>query len=384
MPSPIYLDHHATCPVDPRVLEAMLPTFTEQFGNAASKSHPYGWSAQGLVDEGRAQVAALIGARPEEIVFTSGATESSNLALFGTVRARTDRAPHVVTVQTEHKATLDACTVLEQGGAEVTRLAPRQDGTLDVEAVAAALRDDTALLSLMHVNNEIGTVHSLAPLGALCRARGVWFHVDGAQSLGRERVDVDEMGIDLMSLSAHKVYGPKGVGALFVRRRPRVRPRPLLFGGGHERGLRSGTLNVPGIVGFGRACALAGDGFDEDNTRLRGLRDRMLAGLRAGLGDVVVHGTLAARVAGNLNLGLPGVEAERLLLKVQREVALSTGSACTSMDIEPSHVLRAIGVPHDLAHCSIRIGLGRFNTVDEVDRATDVLVEAARGLRAAG
>lgn len=381
MDGPIYLDNHATTRTDPRVVDAMVPYFSEVYGNAASKSHPFGWRAQEAVDTARAQVAAAIGARPEEIVFTSGATESTNLALFGAADARRARGAHLVTAQCEHKATLDACIVLEQRGASITRLAPRKDGTLDHDTVAASLRDDTVLLSLMHVNNEIGTVHNLAALGAMTRPADIWFHADLAQSLGRVRIDVDEMNLDLASLSAHKVYGPKGAGALFVRRRPRVRPTPLLFGGGHERGLRSGTLNVPGVVGFGQACALAVADLDEETARLQALRDRLLDQLRAGFADLVVHGSMTDRVAGNLNLGLPGVEAERLLLKVQRELALSTGSACTSMDIEPSHVLRAIGVPHDLAHCSIRIGLGRFNTADDIDQAAAVLIAAGQALK---
>jgi cysteine desulfurase len=387
--APIYLDHHATTPVDERVLDAMLPYFREHFGNAASRSHPYGWRAEEGVDKARKQVAELIGARNKEIVFTSGATESDNLAIKGVVlaalRDRPGRRPHVVTAQTEHKAVLDACRALEDLGADVSYVAPDADGVVPAARVAEAMTDETVLVSLMHVNNEIGTINPIEEVGALCRAHEVphkvFFHVDAVQSLGRLPFDVDAVKADLVAISAHKIYGPKGVGALYVRRKPKVPLVPLIDGGGHERGMRSGTLNVPGIVGLGEACALAGAHLDDEPARVLGLRERLRETLQSELPMVELNGSLEQRVAGNLNLSFAFVEAESLLLSVQKDVALSSGSACTSATLEPSYVLKAIGVSHDLAHSSIRFGIGRTTTEDEIERAGARVVKAVRDLR---
>jgi cysteine desulfurase len=383
---PIYMDHHATTPVDPRVLEAMLPYFTEHYGNAASRSHSFGWKAEEAVEAARAEVASLVGATAREIVFTSGATESDNLAVKGLARfhaapgaARQGR--HLVTCATEHHAVLDSMATLEREGFEVTRLPVSPDGRLDPERVRAAIRPDTTLVSVMHANNETGVVHPVEEIGRLTRAAGVAFHCDAVQSAGRIPFDVEAAQVDLASLSAHKMYGPKGVGALYVRRRPRVRLLPLLDGGGHERGLRSGTLNVPGIVGFGRACALAAAEREAEAVRLLALRERLRLGILSGLADVVVNGSLAHRLPGNLNLSFAGVEGEALLLAL-RDVALSSGSACTSASLEPSYVLRAMGVPDGLAHASLRFGLGRFNTEEEVDHVVRLVLEKVRRLRA--
>lgn len=380
MKAPIYLDNHATTPMDPRVLEAMLPFFTEHFGNAASRTHPYGWRADEAVETARKQVAGLIGAKAKEIVFTSGATESDNLALKGVARARRDRGRHIVTSALEHKAVLDSCRALEKEGFEVTVVAPDQGGVVAAEQIEAALRDDTILVSLMWVNNEIGTVQPVREVGALCRARGVPFHVDAVQGLSVLPFDVEAMNVDLASLSAHKMYGPKGVGALYVRRRPKIDVVPLIDGGGHERGLRSGTLNVPGIVGFGQACELAKAERDLERERVGALRDRLWTLLEAGVTGIVRHGR-APQHPGNLSVGLPHVDAESLLLATNREVALSSGSACTSATLEPSHVLRAISVPHDLARSSVRFGVGRMNTEADIERAAQVIIAEAERLR---
>jgi cysteine desulfurase len=377
---PIYLDHHATTPVDPRVVDAMLPYLTERFGNAASRSHPYGWQAEEAVEQAREQVADLIGATPKEIVFTSGATESDNLALKGVAELATGR--HFVTSTIEHKAVIDPLRHLERSaGAQVTWLAPDREGLIAVEQVQAALRADTALVSLMHANNEIGVLNPVADLGALCKARGVLFHSDAAQSVGRIPVDVQAMGIDLLSISAHKLYGPKGIGALYVRRRdPRVRLAPQIHGGGHERGLRSGTLPVHQIVGFGAACALARAEMAAEAERLRALRDRLLARLRAEVPDLHVNGSLEHRLPNNLNVSFADVEGEALLMAL-RDFALSSGAACTSATLEPSHVLRALRIGDDLAHASLRFGLGRANGEADVDRAAAAVGEAVRSLR---
>lgn len=382
---PLYMDHHATTPVDPRVLEAMLPYFTEHFGNPASRGHPFGWRADEAVEKARGQVAALIGAKAKEIVFTSGATESDNLALKGVALAALDQRRaqqggrvHVVTSAIEHKAVLDSCRALESLGVAVTYVAPSPGGVVDAGRVKAALCDDTVLVSLMLANNELGTVQPVAEVGALCRQRGVLFHCDAVQGVGRVPFDVDGMQVDLASLSAHKMYGPKGVGALYVRRRPKIPMASLIDGGGHERGLRSGTLNVPGIVGFGEACALAHQLLDDESARLARLRDRLHERLVTELPDVELNGTKEPRLAGNLNLSFWPVEAETLLLALVKDVALSSGSACTSATLEPSYVLRAIGVSHDRAHCSLRFGLGRFNTADEVEYVADRVIEEVR------
>jgi cysteine desulfurase len=381
MPMPIYMDNNATTPVDPRVLEAMLPYFTTDYGNAASKSHAFGWRAEEAVEAGRAEVARLVGGSAREIVWTSGATESDNLAVKGAARFHAARGKHVVTCKTEHKAVLDSARTLEREGFEVTCLDVEADGRLDPARVKAALRPDTVLVSVMHANNETGVVHPVAEIAALCRAAGVLLHCDAAQSAGKLPVDVEALGVDLLSLSAHKLYGPKGVGALWVRRRPvRARLLPIIDGGGHERGLRSGTLNVPGIAGFGRAAELCRAEGPAEAARIAALRDRLEAGLLAGLDGVTVNGSRTSRLPGTLNVSFAGVEGEALMMAA-REVAVSAGSACTSASLEPSYVLRAMGIPDDLAHASIRFGLGRFNTADEVDRAVAIFVEKVKRLR---
>ena len=389
------MDHHATTPVDPRVLDAMLPYLTRAFGNAASRSHVFGWEAEAAVDEARRQVAVGMGASPKEIVFTSGATESDNLAVLGAARAYKSKGNHVVTGATEHHAVLDSCHELEREGFEVTYLAPDRTGRIEAGQVAHALRDSTVLVSLMLANNEIGTVHPLAEIGAVCRERGVLLHTDAVQGFGKIPFDVEAMNVDLASFTAHKMYGPKGVGALYVRaRRPRVRLQPLFYGGGHERGMRSGTLNVPGIAGLGKAVEISIAERDAEARRLRLLRQRLYKGIVAEIPGVSVNGpalpALAAdgslpagedgRLPGNLNLSFEGVEGEALLMGL-KDVAVSSGSACTSASLQPSHVLKAIGVPDNLAHASIRFGLGRPNTGEEVEFTIAAVAAAVRRLR---
>ncbi|HYD41665.1 MAG TPA: IscS subfamily cysteine desulfurase [Anaeromyxobacter sp.] len=381
MKIPIYMDNHSTTRVDPRALEAMLPFFSESYGNAASRSHAFGWRAAEAVEEAREQVAALVGAEAREIVWTSGATESDNLAVKGAARFHAAKGRHVVTCRTEHKAVLDAAGALAREGFEVQLLDVERDGRLDPARVGAALRPDTVLVSVMHANNETGVVHPIAEIARVVHERGVLFHCDAAQSAGKLPFDVEALGVDLASLSAHKLYGPKGVGALYVRRRPvRARLVPLLDGGGHERGLRPGTLDVPGIVGFGKAAELARGALASEPARLLALRERLRAGLLAGLDGVTVNGSLEHRLPGNLNVSFAGVEGEALMMAV-REVAVSAGSACTSASLEPSYVLRAMGVTDALAHASIRFGLGRFNTEEEVDHVVRLFVEKVKRLR---
>ena len=396
MKLPIYMDHHATTPVDPRVLDAMMPYLTRAFGNASSRSHVFGWEAEAAVDEARRQVAAGMNASPKEIVFTSGATESDNLATLGAARAYRAKGNHVVTALTEHHAVLDSCHVLEREGFEVTYLAPDRTGQIEAASVAAAIRDETVLVTLMLANNEIGTILPLAEIGAACRARNVLFSTDAVQGFGKIPFDVEAMSIDLASVTAHKLYGPKGVGALYVRaRKPRVRLEPILHGGGHERGMRSGTLNVPGIVGFGKAVEISLAERDDEARRLRLLRQRLFAGITGELTGVSLNGPpLPAlesdgslppgvedrRLPGNLNLSFEGVEGEALLMSL-KDIAVSSGSACTSASLQPSHVLKAIGVPDDLAHASIRFGLGRENTAEEVDFTIGAVGVAVRRLR---
>jgi len=370
-PLPIYLDYSATTPVDERVLQAMLPWLSERFGNPASRSHAWGWDAEEAVERARAQVAGLIHADPREIVWTSGATESDNLAIKGVAHFHAARGRHIVTVRTEHKAVLDPCLELERQGFDVTWLDVDANGLVSPDALAAVLRPDTILVSVMLVNNEIGVIQDIAALAALCRERGVLFHTDAAQATGKLPIDVQALGVDLMSLSAHKTYGPKGIGALYVRRKPRVRLEAQIHGGGHERGLRSGTLPTHQIVGMGAAFALAGDSMDEEIPRIRALRDRLWDGLRD-LPDVYLNGDPDRRVAHTLNLSVAYVEGEALLMSVP-ELAVSSGSACTSASLEPSHVLRALGRSDTLAHSSLRLTLGRFTTQDEVDRAVRLL-----------
>jgi len=381
MNKPVYLDNHATTPLDPRALEAMMPYLTGQFGNAASRSHSFGWVAEKAVEAGRRSVAELAGAAPQEIVFTSGATESINLALKGTAGVLAGKGGRLITAATEHKAVLDTCRSLERMGIQVTVVPVESDGRVDPRAVAAALTPDTFLVSILYANNEIGVINPVREIGAVCRGRGVLFHCDAAQAFGKIPIDVEADGIDLLSLSAHKLYGPKGVGALYVRRRhPRVRLAAQIDGGGHERGMRSGTLNVPGIVGFGAACTLCRAEMAAEASRLSAMRDRLKSRLETELDQVYVNGSMEHRLPHNLNLSFAGVDSEALLMALG-DLALSTGSACTSATIEPSHVLRALGVPDGRAHSAVRFGLGRFNTAEEIDYAVERVVEAVRKLR---
>jgi cysteine desulfurase len=376
------MDNHATTAVDPRVLEAMLPFFTTHYGNAASRNHVFGWRAEQAVNDARAQVAAAIGASAAEIVFTSGATEADNLMLKGAARHYRAKGDHLVTVATEHKAVLDSVHALEAEGFRVTILPVEPDGRLDLARLAAAIEEKTTVVSVMWANNEIGTLQPMAAIGRLVKDRGALFAVDAAQAVGRVDVDVEAAQVDLLALSGHKLYGPKGVGALYVRRRPEVRLTPLLDGGGHEKGLRSGTLDVPGIVGLGAACALALAERPAEAARLLGLRARLHERIATRLEGVHVNGTMEpdARLPGNLNLSFDGVEGEALLLAL-RDVAVSSGSACSSASVEPSHVIRALGVGPDRAHASIRFGLGRFNTEEEVDFVADQVVATVGRLR---
>ena len=384
MSRPIYMDNHATTPLDPRVLEAMLPYFTDQFGNAASRSHPFGWAAEEAVERARAQIAGLIGAKAKEIIFTSGATESDNLALKGVAEFYKDKGQHLITCVTEHKAVLDTCKALERAGkARVTYLGVDHYGQVDPEAVRHAITDKTILISLMYANNEIGTLQPIREIGQLAKAKGILFHCDATQGVGKVPVDVERDGIDLLSMTGHKIYGPKGCGALYVRSKgPRVRLTPLIDGGGHERGMRSGTLNVPGIVGFGRACELCGQELESEAARLIALRTRLYEGLTRQLAEVYLNGHPVQRLPGNLNLSFSYVEGESFLMGVNQEIALSSGSACTSATLEPSYVLKALGVGEELAHTSIRFGLGRFNTPEEVEYVIGRVVEVVERLRA--
>ena len=381
MKLPIYMDHHATTPVDPRVLEAMLPYFSETFGNAASRNHSFGWKAEEAVNAARAQVADAIGARPREIVFTSGGTESINLALKGVAERAAPRGKHVITWQTEHRAVLDTCRHLEKLGFRVSYLPVKSDGLLDLGTLEKALAPETILISLLYANNEIGVLQPLAAVGKIAREKGIVFHVDGVQALGKVPLNVERDHIDLLSITAHKLYGPKGAGALYVRRgREKVDLAPQIDGGGHERGFRSGTLNVPGIVGFGKACQISVAGMAKEARRLSALRDRLKDGLFAQLEDISINGSLNERLPHNLHVSFAGVDGESLLLGLD-DVAVSSGSACTTASPEPSHVLRALGVPDKLAHASIRFGLGRFTTEEEVDYVIAKVVRVVNHLR---
>ena len=380
---PIYLDYHAATPVDPRVVEALTPYFTERFGNAASRHHPFGWAARDAAEAARRQVADLIGADPREVCFTSGATESNNLALKGAVTAAAHPRPHVVTAATEHRAVLDPCRRLAEDGARVTEVQPDADGRVTPEAVERALTDDTVLVSVMLANNEIGVLQPIAGIAEVTRPRGILLHSDAAQAAGRVPVDVGALGVDLLSLTAHKLYGPKGVGALYVRRgRPRVKLAPIIDGGGHERGLRSGTLNVPGIAGFGAAAEICRTELAAEGERIGRLRDRLLAALTGRLDGVTVNGSLEHRLPHNLNVSFAGIEGESLLVGLD-DVAVSSGAACStaSPSLEPSHVLRAIGVPDQLARASLRFGLGRWTTAEEIDYAADKVAGLVERLR---
>ena len=379
----VYLDNHATTPVDPRVLEAMLPYFGERFGNAASRSHRFGWEAEEAVEAARGEVAGLIGAAPRDVVWTSGATESDNLAIKGVVEFHADRGDHVITAATEHKAVLDSCKALEKAGrARVTVLPVDRTGQIDPDDVRKALTPRTILISLMHANNEIGTLHPIAAVGRIAKEAGVLFHCDAAQSLGKVPVDVEALGIDLLAATAHKLYGPKGAGALWVRgKNPRVRLTAQMHGGGHERGMRSGTLNVPGIVGFGRACSLAANEMAAEGVRVTGLRERLHQGLAGRLEGLTLNGHPTERLPGNLNLSVAGIEGDSLMAALP-DVAVSSGSACTSATLEPSPVLRAIGLDDEAAHASIRFGVGRFTTDDDIDYAVERVAQEVERLRA--
>jgi cysteine desulfurase len=380
LPEFVYLDYQATTPCDPRVLEKMLPYFCEKFGNPHSRNHGYGWSAEEACEEARHQVATLIGADPREVVFTSGATESNNLALKGVMKFYGDQRQHVVTCLTEHKCVLDTCRYLEQEGFQVTYVPVQKNGLIDLEALKAAIKDTTALVSIMAVNNEIGVIQPLREIGQICREKGVFFHTDAAQAVGKIPIDVNDMNIDLMSISGHKIYGPKGVGALYVRRKPRVRIIAQINGGGQERGMRSGTLSPALCVGLGAACAIAREEMGQENQKYSVLWHKMYQRLSTQLPDVYLNGDPVQRFYGNLNVSFAYVEGEGLLGAL-KDLALSSGSACTSASLEPSYVLRALGVSEELAHTSLRIGFGRFTTEAEVDYATERIIQAVNRLR---
>ncbi len=380
MKLPIFMDNHSTTPLDPRVLEKMMPYLTTEFGNAASRNHAFGWHAEEASERARGQVGQLIGASGKEIVWTSGATESINLALKGAAEFYVDKGRHIVTVQTEHKAVLDTCKRLEKEGYEVTYLPVDKEGRISAAQVAAAMKPGTLLVSVMLANNEVGVVHPVEEIGQVVKEKGAIFHVDAVQGVGKVPFSVDDAKADLVSLSGHKIYGPKGVGALYVRRKPRVRISPIIDGGGHERGMRSGTLNVPGIVGFGEAAELARLEFKEESARLLRLRSRLHERISSRLPETYINGSLEHRLPGNLNISFAYVEGEGLLMAL-KDVAVSSGSACTSASLEPSYVLRALGIGEELAHTSIRFGIGRFNTEEEVDYVADLVVGKVQRLR---
>ncbi len=381
MKLPIYLDNHSTTPCDPRVLETMLPYFTEKFGNAASRNHSFGWEAEEAVEVARKQIAHLIHADPKELIFTSGATESDNLALQGVVEMYREKGNHIITGSTEHRAVIDTAKYLEKKGIKVTFLPVDKAGMVSPDDVRNAITDQTILISIMMANNEIGTINPVAAIGKVAKEKGVLFHCDATQGVGKIPVNVQEMGIDLMSFTAHKIYGPKGVGALYVRRKaPRVRLEAMMYGGGHERGMRSGTLPVPLIVGFGKACELCEQEMSTESVRMAKMRDRLQEGIMNRMDEVYLNGHPTERLPNNLNISFAYVEGEALLMGV-KEIALSSGSACTSATLEPSYVLRALGVGSDLAHSSIRFGLGRFNTDEEVEYTIDRMIKAVTHLR---
>jgi len=378
---PIYLDHHATTPLDPRVLEEMMPYFTEKFGNASSLDHPYGHEASVAVESAREKIANAIGARHDEIIFTSGATESDNLALIGTMEKYKDRGDHLITCVTEHKAVLDTARHLESLGKKVTYLGVNEYGEIDLEELKESITDSTVMISIMAANNEIGTIADVAEIGKITHDKGVIFHTDAAQAVGHIPIDVEKMNIDLMSMSSHKIYGPKGIGALFVRSvKPRVKPEPILFGGGQERNIRSGTLNVPGIVGFGKALEIASKEMVTENERFRAWTSKMLQTFQEAGGELNGHPT--KRLSHNLNVYFKGVESKAVINSVSNRIAISAGSACTTQTVEPSHVLLAMGFSEERAHSSIRIGLGRFNTEEEIDFARHEIANAVKNLSA--
>lgn len=379
--TPVYMDNNSTTRTDPRVVEAMLPYFSEDFGNAASKSHPFGWKAEEAVDTAREQIARVLNADPKEIVFTSGATESDNLAIKGVAEMYADKGDHIITATTEHKAVLDTCKRLESEGKRVTYLNVKPDGLIDLQELADAITDKTILVSIMAANNEIGVIQPIAEIGKLCRERGVIFHTDAVQAFGKIPLDVQANNIDIASITAHKIYGPKGIGALYVRRRnPRVRLTAQIDGGGHERGFRSGTLNVPGIVGFGMAAKIAFEELESETKRLIGLREKLRSLVMDKTSDVYVNGSLEHRLPGNINMSFNYVEGESLLMGL-KDIALSSGSACTSASLEPSYVLKALGVGDELAHSSLRFGLGRFTTEEEVEYVADRVNREVERLR---
>jgi len=378
---PVYMDYQATTPMDPRVFEEMKPYFLEKFGNPHSRGHSYGWEAEAACEKAREQVADLIGANPKEIIFTSGATESNNMAIKGIAAFYGAKKNHIITVSTEHKCVIDACRNLEQQGFEVTYLPVQENGLVDLDVLEKAITDKTALISVMAVNNEIGVIQPLKEIGAICRKHGVFFHTDAAQGFGKMPLNVEEMNIDLMSISGHKIYGPKGVGAIFVRRRPRVRILPLINGGGQERGLRSGTLPTPLVVGLGKAAQIARDEMTAENERLHYLFNKFYKQIVENVPEVYLNGDLENRVPGNLNLSFAYIEGESMIMAI-KDLAVSSGSACTSASLEPSYVLRAIGVGEELAHTSIRFGIGRFTTEEEVDFAIEKVTGAIDKLRA--
>jgi cysteine desulfurase len=381
MKLPIYMDYHATTPMDPRVFEAMKPYFLETFGNAASRNHSFGWEAEEAVEKSRKQIASLIGATAKEVVFTSGATESNNLALKGVAEMYAEKGNHIITAATEHKAILDTCKRLEKHGVRVTYLPVQQNGLVDLDQLQAAITDKTILISIMYANNEIGVIQPIAELGKIAKARGVLLHTDATQAVGKVPVNVIKDNVDLMSMSGHKMYGPKGVGALYVRRKsPRVQITAQMDGGGHERGMRSGTLNVPGIVGLGEACALCQADMAEESKRMAFLRDKLKDKLQSELDETYINGTLEHRLPNNLNISFAYVEGESLLMGIN-DIAVSSGSACTSATLEPSYVLKALGAGDDLAHSSIRFGLGRFNTEEEVDYVAAKVIDVVKKLR---
>ena len=381
MKKPVYLDNHSTTPMDPRVLEAMLPYFTKVFGNAASRNHSFGWEAEEAVEKARKQIADLIGANPKEIVFTSGATESNNLAIKGVAQMYAEKGNHIITAATEHKAILDTCKKLEKEGCRVTYLPLKADGLIDLDMLREAITDKTILVSIMYANNEIGVIQPVAEIGAICKERGVLFHSDGVQAVGKIPVNVITDKIDLLSITGHKIYGPKGVGALYVRRKgPRVQLTSQMDGGGHERGMRSGTLNVPGIVGLGEACAICQKEMVAESARHRQMRDWLKNKLESELDETFINGTMEHRLPHNLNMSFAYVEGESLLMGIN-DIAVSSGSACTSATLEPSYVLKALGVGDDLAHTSIRFGIGRFNTQEELEYTADRMIEVVRKLR---
>ncbi len=376
----IYLDYQATTPCDPRVVQTMLPYFTEKFGNPHSRSHSYGWESESAVETARSQVAHIIGANPKEVIFTSGATEANNLALKGVARFYKEHKNHIVTCVTEHKCILDSCRQLEQEGFQVTYLPVQKNGLIDLQQLENAITDKTVLVSIMAVNSEIGVIQPLKKIGEICRKRGVFFHTDATQAIGKIPVDVKEMNIDLLSMSSHKIYGPKGIGALYVNRKPRVRLSALISGGGQERGMRSGTLPTPLCVGFGEACVIAEKEMASEGAHIKTLSDRMYKGLFEGLKDIYLNGDAQQRIPGNLNVSFAYVEGEGLMMGI-KDLAVSSGSACTSASLEPSYVLRALGVTEDLAHTSLRIGIGRFTTEAEIDYSVKRIVEEVTRLR---